>query len=627
MTNSTTSQKSWVFCKTGSELNEWLPKLTKGNNLIALDIETTGLEVFDGDEIVLVQLGTPELQVLIDIKALGNDTQLLKRFLASEHFGKLGHNLAFDCGFLEAKGFPVRGPLYDTFLLSKVLTAGLPERQGMNSLDACLERHINVKFENKKELQLSWVGLVGEPTSEMIEYAANDVRHLHALFKQQTVELLGCNQLQVGQLECRALPALVQMYVNGMKLDIPYYEQLLQDEKACREEKKLEVIQYLDKESVLESYKVDGELLIHPKTIGKGKDRRKGFNLGSPTQLGPVLHAVGVPLPKKTSEKTGKVSYSCDKNVLAFFLADFEVLRLYKEFKVAATACSYIEKLINIAKKSPDGRIHARYNQMVRTGRLSSSQPNLQQVCAGKKHRKGFIAEANHLLAVCDYSQLELRLVTFVSQDKNLLKIYNEGIDVHTASASLMTGLPIDQISKEARSASKVFNFSCLYGAGPKTVRRQAVSQFGMMWSEEEVKEKLGRWKSAYPGVVEWQTLQGNSEDSEVRTAFGRRRLLPKPEDGQSNYTVNLNTPIQGLGADLLKVALATLWEKYLVVNPDIKLIACVHDELILEAPKGRIEEAKQMLQECMEGAAPLIGIDSVPIIAEPSSGPDWSEK
>ena len=148
MNNSTTSQKSWVFCKTGSELNEWLPKLTKGNNLIALDIETTGLEVFDGDEIILVQLGTPELQVLIDIQALGNDTQLLKRFLASEHFGKLGHNLAFDCSFLEAKGFPVRGPLYDTFLLSKVLTAGLPERQGMNGLDACLERHINVKFEN-----------------------------------------------------------------------------------------------------------------------------------------------------------------------------------------------------------------------------------------------------------------------------------------------------------------------------------------------------------------------------------------------------------------------------------------------------------------------------------------------
>ncbi len=594
--------------------------------LIALDIETTGLDPFH-DKILLIQLGTRTKRLVIDCRKLGDEIQRLDILLGSDLFAKLGHNLAFDCAFLEVNGLRVRGPLVDTYLGSKVDTAGLPERKGMNSLAACAERLLGIDL--SKEEQTSFVDFDGEFTEEQLQYAADDVGEVLFDIWQATKTLLaGQDLIHVWHLECRALPAIIQMYVNGMKLDIEYYRELLIAEAQFREEKKLAVIRHLDEHGVLEDYKspLTGELLIHPHCSGKGKAKTKGFNLGSPAQLGVALAEYGVPLKKKEDKETGKVSYSCDKNIIAFYLTDFEVLRLYKEFKEAATACSYVEKLIKFAENSPDGRIHARYNQMVRTGRMSCMDPNLQQIKKGKKHRKGFIAEINHVMCVADYSQLELRVVTEVSGDKNLIEIYEKGLDVHTASASLMTGVPLEEVSKEARSAAKVFNFSCLYGAGAKTVRRQAVSQFGLMWSLEEVTEKLQSWKAAYPGLIQWQRRQGNSEELEVFTQFGRRRILQRPKKGESNFTTNLNTPIQGLGADCMKAAMALLWEQYLAHDPEIKICACVHDELILECPPYREEETKRMLKECMEDAAPLVGITTVPIIAEPASGLNWSE-
>ena len=594
--------------------------------LIAFDVETTGLDPFH-DQLLLIQLGTRTKRIVIDCRKLGDGIKKLAPLLGSVDFGKLGHNIAFDCAFLEVNGLRVRGPLVDTWLGSKVDTAGLPERKGMNSLEGCAKRLLGVEL--NKEQQTSFIDFDGEFRDEQLQYAADDVGDvIFDVYEAMKKLLAGQDLLHVWQLECRALPAFIQMRINGLKLDIDYYKKLFVSESKFREKKKLEVVTHLDERGLLNDYKcpLTGELLIHPKCSGKGDDKVKGFNLGSPLQLGVVLAAYGVPLKKKVNEESGKVSYSCDKNIIAFYLADFEILRIYKEFKEAATACSYVEKLIDFAEKSPDGRIHARYNPLVRTGRASCSEPNLQQIKKGPEHRQGFVSETGSLLINADYSQLELRVVTEVSGDENLIEIYEKGLDVHTASASLMTGVPLEEVSKEARSAAKVFNFSCLYGAGAKTVRRQAVSQFGLMWSLEEVTEKLQSWKAAYPGLIQWQRKQGNSEDLEVFTQFGRRRLLQRPKRGESNFTTNLNTPIQGLGADCMKAALALLWEQYLAHDPEIKICACIHDEVILEAPSYRASEAEKMLKECMEDAAPLVGITTVPIIAEPSSGRSWAE-
>ena len=193
------------------------------------------------------------------------------------------------------------------------------------------------------------------------------------------------------------------MYVNGFKLNVDYYKELLVEESEFREKKKLEVIEYLNNHGVLEEYKcpLTGKLLIHPEYSGKGKGKTKGFNLASPAQLGDVLAMVGVPLKAKVNEKTGKTSYSCDKNILAFYLSDFEVLRLYKDYKNAATRTAMVEKLIGIAEDDANQRIHARYNQMVRTGACPASI----QICNKFRERKStakdlFLSRATYLLFV-----------------------------------------------------------------------------------------------------------------------------------------------------------------------------------------------------------------------------------
>ena len=610
--------------------------------LISLDIETTGLDPFK-DELLLIQLGTKAHTLIIDCRALGEEINLVAPLLASEDFGKLGHNLSFDCYFLEVKGLKVRGPLIDTFLASKVETAGEPEGFGKakfgqgNSLKACSERWLGKTIEEKQELQRSFIGLKPDQkiSEEMFAYAANDVAILPELHAKAGRVMLESDLMHVWQLECRALPAIVQMKVHGMKLDIPYYKQLLEEESKFREDKKMEVIRFMEKAGALEQYRcpLTKLLLVHPQYSGKGKGKTTGFNLASPTQLGPVLVAMGGPLQAKKSEKTGKTSYSCDKNVLAFHLADHEILGLYTEYKKSATRTQMVDKLIKLAEAAPDGRIHADYNQIVRSGRMSSRDPNQQNIPKEKRYRKGFISEANRVFIRADYSQLEVRLVAAVSGDEVLLGIYNRAEDVHTATACLMTGKPADEIQKSERSAAKAVSFGAIYGCSARTLRQTAISMFGIAWSMDEAQTKLDAWKNSYPGIVKWHQVQGRQEGLEVRTMFGRRRKLQRPRrknvakgimKDESNYTRLLNSPIQGLGADILKAALALLWEQHLCDQSDIKLVACVHDEIILEAPESQAEYAKQILQECMEDAAPLVGVTTVPIVAEPSAGLDW---
>ena len=612
--------------------------------LIALDIETTGLDPFK-DELLLIQLGTNSHTLIIDCRAVGEEIKLLAPLLASEDFGKLGHNLSFDCYFLEVKGLKVRGLLVDTFLASKVETAGEPEGFGKgqwgkgNSLKACYERWCGKTIEEKKELQESFIGLTPnqEITEEMLAYAANDVAILFELHEAAGGVTQKADLFHVWQLECRALPAIVQMKVNGMKLDVPYYKALLDEESKFREDKKLEVIKYMEKAGVLEQYRcpLTKLLLVHPQYSGKGKGKTTGFNLASPAQLGPVLVEMGVPLEPKVSKKTGKTSYSCDKNVLAFHMADYEILRLYTEYKKAATRTQMVDKLIKIAEASPDGRIHADYTQCVRSGRMSSREPNQQQIPKEPRYRKGFISELQRVLVRADYSQLEVRLVAEVSNDEVLLGIYNRGEDVHTATAMLMTGKPADQIQKSERTAAKAVGFGAIYGCSARTLRQTAISMFGISWTMDQAQETLDAWKDSYPGIVKWHRTQGRQEGLEVRTLFGRRRKLQKPRKAtkangldrdESNYTRLLNSPIQGLGADILKAALALLWEQHLCDQDDIKLVAVVHDEVILEAPESKAEYAKQILQECMEDAAPLVGVTKVPVVAEPSAGRNWGE-
>lgn len=598
-----------------------------GQKVVALDIETTGLNPVV-DDILLVQLGTPGITYVFDYRLLKDEVDF-EKVLANPQISSLGQNLQFDISFLEAKGIRVRGMPHDTMLAAGLICLGTRHSLSLGDL---VKRHLGIILEDKKELQKSFIGHTGPFSEEQIEYAARDVSVLWKLYKLLSTRLGNEELKYIFRLECRALPAFAQLKVNGMLLDIPYYQKLLVEREKFRDNLRATLIEALT--PVLDQYRspTTGEVLVHPNFYGKGKSKVKGFNLGSSEQLSYALVALGVPLNEtgtyklKKGETVERIKYSTDKNDLAFLAPDHEIVRQYLEWKESQTECQQIEKLINEAEKYPDKRIRASYRQLgCDTGRASCASPNLQQVNNSKEHRRGFIAQHGYKFIIADYSQLELRLAAECSGEQKMIDAYQNRADLHTRTASLMLGMPEDQVEKPARTAAKIINFGALYGAGPKTIRKQAVAQYGINMSLDEATEKLSQWREAYPTLIGWQKTQGNSQGRSVKTLMGRRRtLIPGVSD---KFTVRLNTQIQGTGGDVGKAALALLWETYLQYNPDVYLVGYIHDEIILEAPDAKIEEAKLVLVECMERAGPECLVTKVPVIAEVGAGSDWSAK
>jgi len=597
---------------TGSEVREVFRELVAAR-LLAVDVETTGLNPIV-DELLLLQIGLPHIVYVFDCRALGDDIRYLAPVLSKKSSYKLGQNLAFDWGFLEANGLPLRGPLLDTMLGARLINLGLRHKNDLGSL---VQRYLAIRLEDKKELQKSFIGHEGPFTQEQLEYAARDVALLFPLYEKLCWKLKQEELHHIFKLECRCLPAFASMSYNGFLLDVGHYEQLLVDRRTACDEVEMEVIGHFGELGVLDQYKnpETGEVMIHPSSHGRGKNKIKGFNLRSPAQLAPVLRAGGVP-----------VSGSLDQNALAFLAPDYPIVRQYLRYKHAATECSQIEKLIGHAKDYPDHRIRASYRQLgTDTGRASCSGPNLQQVNRSKEHRQGFRAAPGHKLVVADYSQLELRIAAECSGEERMVQAYREDADLHLRTASLMLNKPEDDIDKAARTSAKIINFGALYGAGARTIQKQAVAQYGVDMPLREAEEKLSQWRKAYPQLIGWQKTQGNRAELNVKTLMGRRRLLVPGETDR--FTVRLNTQVQGTGGDCIKAALAMLWETYLEPNPEIKLVACVHDEAVLEVPDDRVQEAMETLKHCMEAAAYEVCITSVPILAEPGSGDDWSAK
>lgn len=578
--------------------------------LVGIDIETTGLDPIT-DQILLVQLGTEQEVYIFDVRSLGEEVKHLAGIISNPAIAKIGHNLTFEWTFLEHFGIPLRGALVDTMLGAKILIAG--RRVGVD-LGSVVESYLGLELEDKKELQKSFVGHTGPFSREQLKYAARDVSVLFPLYDALRKEHKKAELRHIWVLEGRVLPAFASMKNNGFLLDVDYYRQLLKEELQERDAACLHVVKKLEKAGVLEQYRnpETGAVLVHPDFYGKGKNKVKGFNLGSVTQLQPALVAAGVPVEK-----------SLDKNALAFLAPDYELVRDYLAFKELKTACSQVEKMIGHATQYEDHRIRANYRQLgTDTGRASCAEPNVQQIKSKKKYRRGFIAGTGNVLVIADYSQLELRIAAECSGDENMINAYLENVDFHTRTAALMNGIDESEVTKEQRKDSKTYNFGALFGSGAKSMRVQAAGS-GLFMSLEEAQEKLDAWKGAFPQLVAWQREQGNSRGA-VKTLMGRRRVLTSVTD---KYTTRLNTRIQGTGGDCMKAALAILWEKYLSQKPHWKLVANVHDEAVLEVPEGDKDEAQVVLKECMESAAYAVGITKVPIVADPGWGRDWSAK
>lgn len=522
--------------------------------------------------------------------------------LADPEIPKCGQNLKYDAHVMRRAGAPLGGIDFDTMLAHFLLH---PE-----------ERH------NLDELSLQYLGMHKIPTKELLgtgknaltmdlvpvpavaEYACEDADATWQLALKLREELEASPDADaqlLRDLELPLMPVLERMEAHGILLD----KQKLRD---------------LDRE--LERRQAELEKIVHD-------EAGEPFNLNSPKQLGPILfeklliqEAAGVKRVGKT--KTG---YKTDAATLERYRGVPIVDALLEYRQITKLRGTYLEALPRYVHPET-GRIHSSFNQAVAaTGRLSSSDPNLQNIPirteAGRKIREAFVAAEGHTLIAADYSQIELRLVAHMSQDPALIQAFQEGADVHARTAALVfADGDQDAVTPEMRSRAKAINFGILYGMGPQRLARELDIPFG------DARAFIDSYFEALPGVRSWidQTLADATEAGAVYTLMGRRRRVPElaSNDGRvrSNAeNIAVNSPVQGSAADLIKQAMIAVDQRLADADTGAKMLLQVHDELVFECPDDQVDAVSQLVREEMEGVASL----SVPLHVDLGTGSNWS--
>lgn len=379
---------------------------------------------------------------------------------------------------------------------------------------------------------------------------------------------------------------------------------------------------YVDKERLIEfGNTITSRINEITKRIHKlsGED----FNINSPQQLAHILFEVlNIPYPKKT-----KSSYSTDKETLESIVGDYEIIDLVLEYRTYAKLKStYVDGLLDVI--GSDGRIHTTFTQTVTvTGRLSSIEPNLQNIPVktelGGKIRDCFTSQNDNLIIDADYSQIELRVLAHMSEDRELINGFVDDIDIHSITASQVFGVPLSEVTKELRSKAKAVNFGIVYG----------ISEYGLAKNINSTRPDAARYMrnylAHYSGVDSYmkRVIEEAKENGVVKTIFGRMRTVPELKS--ANYLtrnfgerIAMNMPIQGTAADIMKLAMIKVYKTIKERHLTSKLIMQVHDELIIEAPPSEVEEVKQILKDSMENATTL----KVPLKVDVNVGKTWLE-
>lgn len=629
-----------IFYATNEEqLKQALQELIQIPKL-CLDLETTGLDSHVSKP-RLVQLCTTDEKVedrtvyVIDLFKIPTTTGLKELIESREML--LGHNLNFDLQFLLSLGIDYKGKIFDTYIAERCLRAGFREKKVSPklqkpyfddiscSLKAVVQRRLEIDI--SKEQQVSdWSK--EDLLDEQIEYAAKDVDLLPRVAADQLKELVDESLIDVYSLESKCIRAVARMCHRGFNVDVSRLAALRNTIGNRLDEVTLEFCTKLD-EALPPDLKlprgVDGSLAI-------GKNLRREFNPGSGAQCKKYFDALGVALP--TNPSTGKSTLN--QIQLAEFDSDDPLLNLYRKRTKIETQLEHAEKLI--ANINPiTQRIHSGYNQYgANSGRFTSSGAkktsakkvknqfaiNAQQIPRDKEFRECFVATPGYQLIICDFSQIELRLGAELIGIPQMIEAFKQGHDLHTVTASLIYKVPLEEVTKSQRQEGKTLNFALLYGMGYRKYKTYA-AQSGNIISLSEAKVAHQAFHNAYPRLRQWHRERAAMvEDgwTYVRTPLGRRRLLAYDS---AVMTACANTLIQGAGADILKLSLSNL-------NPflgdEAHLVACVHDEIVLEALEDKVEYYKEVLERCMKEAAETI-LKEVPAKADASYGDSWSEK
>jgi DNA polymerase I len=594
---------------------------------IALDTETTGLQPVEGG-LRLLQLGAEgEFPVVIDCWDLSEDDwdRLAEFFDTPRQW--YAHNAQFDLGWLQAHHLYPAGEVYCTMLASRVLTNGLPNIK--NSLQAISQRYLGREV-SKEEQRSDWS--VPELRPEQIAYAANDVQLLLDLWEPITMRLEAGDLMKAWALECKALPAVAQMWRTGLPFCRESLERLRDNLTSQQESLAAEFIVKLD-EALPEGSKLprdpDGSINLRPKATGSvraGTKRPAGFNCGSPHQLKAVFTAL---LGEVPVDADGKPSAS--RAALREYAADHAVVADYLRWKRVEKRRQMVESLLK--HQDPDGFIRASYLQMgADTGRMSAMSPNLMQIPRDTSFRECVKAPDGWVLVDADFAQMELRLAAAEANDALMARAFQEGLDLHTITAKALYG---DDVFEEAdadsrksmRQIAKSAAFGLLYGSGAKGLRSYA-GAMGIQMTMEEAAEIREKFHSLYSGIHKWQLAAGHKTQNSGSNAAVRirvsnlRRLLP----GEHNKLTNrCNTPIQGAGAAVLKLTLSKLWPLVFAAGEnEVKIASCIHDEIVLLVREDAAEKWSQTLQKVMEEAETR-WLGDIPASAEAHWGKTWA--
>jgi DNA polymerase I-like protein with 3'-5' exonuclease and polymerase domains len=571
----------YTVLTTPADVEAALPALIAAPAL-GIDVETTGLDPLR-DRLRLVQLATPTHTYLLD--CFQCDPRVLAPVLDQAR-RLLGHNLKFDLRFLMAAGLdvPEGARLFDTMLAAQLLGAGTEDGYlNRCGLAAVVERVLGQTLDKGAQTS-DWSGPLDDA---QYAYAARDAAILLPLAERLDAALAAADLTTIAEVEMRALPAVAWLEQTGAPFDAEAWADL--SDAAVAEQVRLEY----------ELTALTGtENLFGDATI----------NWGSPAKVLGVLQARGHGI-QDTIEAT----------LLA--LADQEPLaRLLLAHREASRKASVYG--IEMAAKyvSPrTGRIHADYLQLgSRAGRMSCQRPNLQQVPRERAYRACFRPAPGRVLVKADYSQIELRIAAEITGDTRMLAAYQQGQDLHVLTAAAVLKKPVEAVDAEARQLAKALNFGLAYGMGAATLREHAASGYGVRLTEPEAQQFRAAFFRAYPGLKRWHRSQPDGA-VETRTLAGRRRL------GVARFTEKLNSPVQGTGADGLKLALALLWERR-AECPSAVPVLCVHDEIVIECAAEAADAARAWIKTAMrDGMQPWL--PRVPVVVEAQVGTDWSMK
>ncbi len=590
------------------EALDLLVKQLRGVEHFALDTETTSTDSMRADLVGISLADTPGRAYYIPI---GHDQRLpvgqqlplevvrakLGPVLADAHVGKVMHNAIFDMVVLAEHGMPTEGLVFDTMIAAWLLEPGGRgiglKNQAWQQLGIEMTPIEDLIGKGRKKTSMDQL-----PVAKVAPYSCADADMTLRLVEKLQPALEERAQWDLfSEVEVPLVPVLVDMERHGMKVDASYLE-------------------VMSRELARRLAELSGEvfnLAGHP------------FNINSPKQLGEVLfNELNLPVVRRT--QTG---YSTDAAVMEELAPKHPIVPLILEYRqVEKLKGTYVDALPDLINPHT-GRVHTSFNQTgTSTGRLSSSEPNLQNIPVrtelGRLVRGAFVAPEGRVLLSCDYSQVELRLLAHFSQDPELLGAFRRDEDVHAATASAIFGVPLDQVTPQQRGLAKTINFALMYG----------ISDYGLSTRTDlsvgEAREFIQAYFDRFKGVKDYlESIKAFAyENGYVTTLLGRRRYFPELRSRsvagqrQAAERAAINMPIQGTAADIVKLAMIHLHRRLAERRLAGTMLLQVHDELVLEVPKDELHDTQELVVHTMENACQL----SVPLKVEARVGSNWME-